>query len=164
MTGTAKTLVLYGTASADTESTVIPTERGTDWPAKIISQLSWSPDGTEILFVSDGVHAIQTDTGHVRTLVDGSMRTTRAAWSPDGQQVAIHHPGYQILTLARDGSDARIVMELPVDATSFSNGNAAINRSPVGSPRLSKTASLSWVSVITLPIVAYSCLGALRRT
>ena len=77
--------------------------------------------------MSDGVHAIQTDTGHVRTLVDGSMRTTRAAWSPDGQQVAIHHPGYQILTLARDGSDARIVMELPVDATSCSNGNTIYN-------------------------------------
>ena len=77
--------------------------------------------------MSDGVHTVQTDTGHVRTLVDGSMRTTRAAWSPDGLRVAIHHPGYQILTVERDGSDARIVMELPVDATSCSNGNAIYN-------------------------------------
>ena len=102
------------------------------WSARIISQLSWSPDGAEILFVSDGVHTVQTDTGHVRTLVDGSMKTTRAAWSPDGLRVAIHHPGYQILTVARDGSDARIVMELPVDATSCSNGND-IFRSPKSS-------------------------------
>ena len=94
------------------------------WPARIISQLSWSPDGTEILFVSDGVHTVHTDTGQQRTLVDHSMRSTRAAWSPDGRRVAIHHPGYQILTVAHDGSDARIVMELPVDATSCSNGQA----------------------------------------
>ena len=96
-------------------------------PARSISQLSWSPDGAEILFVSDGVHTVQTGIGQLRTLVDGSMRSTRAAWSPDGLRVAIHHPGYQILTVARDGSDARIVMELPVDATSCSNGNAIYN-------------------------------------
>ena len=98
--------------------------RHNHWPARIISQLSWSPDGAEILFVSDGVHIVQTGTGQLSTLVDGSMRSTRAAWSPDGLRVAIHHPGYQILTVARDGSDARIVMELPVDATSCSNGQA----------------------------------------
>ena len=102
-------------------------ERGTGWPAKIISQLSWSPDGAEILFVSDGVHTVQTGTGQLRTLVDGSMRNTRAAWSPDGRLVAIHHPGYQVLTVASDGSDARIVIESPVDATSCANGNAIYN-------------------------------------
>ena len=98
--------------------------RGNGWPSRIIAQLSWSPDGTEVLFVSDGVHTVHTDTGQLRTLVDASMSSTRAAWSPDGRRVAIHHPGYQILTVARDGSDARIVVELPVDATSCSNGQA----------------------------------------
>ena len=98
--------------------------RGNGWPSRIIAQLSWSPDGAEILFVSDGVHTVQTGTGQLSTLVDGSMRNTRVAWSPDGLRVAIHHPGYQTLTVARDGSDARIVMELPVDATSCSNGQA----------------------------------------
>ena len=97
---------------------------GGDWPARIISQLSWSPDGTEILFVSDGVHTVHTDTGQLRTLVKGFMRSTRAAWSPDGLRVAIHHPGYQILTVTLDEPHARFSMELPVDATSCSNGQA----------------------------------------
>ncbi len=93
-----------------------------------ISNVVWSPDGSEILFVSEGVHVIRPDGNGLRTLSGGSMRSTRAAWSPDGQRIVTHHPNYQIISVELDGSDMRTLMEIPVSTETCSNGSSVYRR------------------------------------
>jgi len=98
----------------------------------------WSPryrsDGSEILFVGmpdetrfSGVHALDPDTGVVRTIVEGTAaaEVSGAAWSPDGSRIAydVHDSRDPDATawvhvVASDGSgDKRL--EAPADVLSF---------------------------------------------
>ena len=85
-----------------------------------ISLVSWSPDGSDILFVSDGLHVVPSDGSAMgrlpitgwRFAVIGSI--VQAAWSPDGARIAIHYRDdrevdHQLLTMARDGTDVRLL-------------------------------------------------------
>ncbi len=86
-----------------------------------ISQVSWSPDGSEILiFSSSGVYVGSPDSSGLRNL-QASRWPGVVAWSPDGSRIAIYYPsnsfgrhhvrfGY-ILTIARDGTDIRLLAE-----------------------------------------------------
>ena len=99
-----------------------------------ISQVLWSPDGTELLFFANGAHLINIDGSNLRRLsppvLDGM-----AAWSPDGARIAVYEMGnaespqviwtaegrYRtlendegervLLTVARDGSDLQTLIE-----------------------------------------------------
>ncbi len=100
-----------------------------------ISQVSWSPDGSEFLFVAGGVYVVSADGSGLRRLLDQprvwwELRTnpvltsgigrTLAAWSPDGSRIAVYYPedredsfrgsGGQLFTIARDGTDLRILV------------------------------------------------------
>ena len=80
------------------------------YPAASISQVSWSPDGTEILFIApDGIHIVDLEDGGLRTLTNRNWESVGAAWSPDGERIAIYVPGEQFVTVARDGSDLRVL-------------------------------------------------------
>ncbi len=84
----------------------------------LYSSLSWSPDGTALLFASE--HA----QGHVVSARDGSILADIergwAEWSPDGSRIAVHdlpHRDFDfhafrvvLYTMARDGSDRRILV------------------------------------------------------
>ncbi len=97
-------------------------------PFTTVHELQWSPDGAEILFIDyGGVHTVPHDGGDTCTLMDETLesarielgdewpwvRETRAAWSPDGSTIAlrerVHREG-MILTISRDGSNARILL------------------------------------------------------
>ena len=104
---------------------------GADGPSTPISQVSWSPDGTEVLFVSDRVYVVGADGSDPRPLSPALPDTTlgldpndelrdvgavRVAWSPDGSRVAVYYPRREdysratrslLVTVAADGSDLR---------------------------------------------------------
>ena len=79
-------------------------EPGND--ATSISQVSWSPGGTELLFVYGDVYIVRPDGDGLSCLVPGRA-ATRAAWSPDGSRIAVRHLGSEVIILSRDGMALR---------------------------------------------------------
>ena len=84
---------------------------GADGPSAPIVQVAWSPDGSELLFVSDGVYVVGADGIGLRSLPVrrySEEGIIRAAWSPDGPRVAVYYPeGRVLLTVSREGKDLR---------------------------------------------------------
>ena len=99
-----------------------------------LSQISWSPDGTELLFFAHGAYLIRPDGSGLRR-VGPIIFAGIAAWSSDGTRIAVYdlpqhsHPSdiatvegsfilelqdsVLVFTVARDGSDLRILAQLP---------------------------------------------------
>lgn len=99
-----------------------------------IRQVEWSPDGSEILYVSDWIYLVRPDGSNRRRLnmpreieerlqpFTLSRRGDRqqqgdsddialVAWSPDGSRIAIHDPGRLLVTMNRDGTHNRIIYQ-----------------------------------------------------
>ena len=87
-----------------------------------IRQVEWSPEGEEILVVSEGIYFIKPDGSDQRRLeapralrgllgLEGRYGRGSVAWSPDGARIAIHNPGTLLVTMRRDGTDRRILYE-----------------------------------------------------
>ena len=75
-----------------------------------ISQVLWSPDGSEILFFSNESYLVRPDGGGLRRLgIPRHVPDARAAWSPDGSRIAIYFPNLQIVTVSRDGTELGMV-------------------------------------------------------
>ena len=68
------------------------------------NNISWSPDGSEMLF---GGYVIAADGSSMRELPGTGKH---ASWSPDGSRIAVYN-GLVTYTVARDGSDARMLVE-----------------------------------------------------
>ena len=83
--------------------------------------VSWSPDGAHILFVcEEGICVTDLDGNLVgqspAELIPEEGRP-QAAWSPDGERIAVRSPGkphanrsVALFTMARDGSDVEILV------------------------------------------------------
>ena len=78
---------------------------------KSISQVAWSPEGSTLLFVYGSVYVVSTDGDGLRCLAP-SWPDNTAAWSPDGDKVAIHRPGREISTMSSDGTDVRTLVQV----------------------------------------------------
>ncbi len=96
-------------------------------PSTSIYHVSWSPEGSELLFVSsDGTYVVEVDGDGLRRLslpkpaiLNRLHRAvdTQAVWSPDGSRIAIYfpvpvsrsYPEALILTMTRDGEDVRML-------------------------------------------------------
>jgi Tol biopolymer transport system component len=88
------------------------------------SHPAWSPDGTQIAFVSerDGnreiyvleIAAIEQRSGEPRRLTDDPAADMRPAWSPDGTQIAFNSErdgNWEIYLMGSDGENERRLTE-----------------------------------------------------
>ena len=89
-----------------------------------IYQVSWSPDGSELLFISNGVYVVSSegeDLRRISRVVPGRFSrfsgATLAAWSPDGSNIAVYHPDRELVTMDRNGKDQRILVKISNDGT-----------------------------------------------
>ena len=81
-----------------------------------ISQVTWSPDGEQILFIAEVARVVRPDGNGLRQLelpyeadLPGwSLRSLRAAWSPDSSRIAFYDGRNGIVTVDRDGTGVRI--------------------------------------------------------
>ena len=107
------------------------------WPGKeeeqleVIKRVNWSPDGSEILVVSQlstgasRLWTISPDGSEIRTvgLSEYSLQLVDAIWSPDGSRIAVRasfdwveprvysdDEDLTIMTLSRDGSDPQVMV------------------------------------------------------
>ena len=91
-----------------------------------VSQVLWSPDGSELLIASDSHYFIvERDGSNARRVelenpLDQAWRV--GAWSPDGARIALYVPGNpyenippQLYTVARDGTDLRTLVRADED-------------------------------------------------
>lgn len=101
--------------------------------------LSWSPDGNEILFGSRRLYVVAADGSALRTMAGPAVYDYHAAWSPDGSRIAVHdtyreywnaldddHYSYSLpalFTMARDGSDNRLLVSSKGWVPSPANGS-----------------------------------------
>ena len=84
----------------------------------LIGAPAWSPDGSEILFVSDGVYVAGPDGSGLRELGPGARTVAPhlAVWSPDGSRIAVlgdtglDDGQLVLLTMDRDGTDQHILV------------------------------------------------------
>ena len=90
-----------------------------------MGNLSWSPDGSQILF-EQFAHIVNLDGSPANNSVPseliqryGSITPTLAAWSPDGSKIAIRtenseewrYPPVVVYVMNRDGSNPRVLAE-----------------------------------------------------
>ena len=102
---------------------------GPDNSIELINQVSWSPDGSEILFVYrdingtsyyNGIYVVRPDGSGLRSLHSRGTYIL-AAWSPDGSRIAVYDSATgrasfsRISTVSRDGTDLRVLVEADYD-------------------------------------------------
>ena len=75
-----------------------------------IGNLSWSPDGSELMWGANPVSVMNADGSNVRQIVTEPGQHY-SSWSPDGSRIAIHSPQSPIVlfTMGRDGTDRQIL-------------------------------------------------------
>ena len=83
---------------------------GSDGPNQPISQVSWSPDGSELLIIAGGIYVLNLEGNGLRPLLT-DYGTAQAAWSPDASRIAVYYPGKDLITISRNGTDLRVVAE-----------------------------------------------------
>ena len=105
------------------------------------THLDWHPDGSEILVTALRLFTITPDGTEVRRLAEPnpSRLFTKATWSPDGSELAAHiwqfdplntiHQ-FQVITIARDGSEARTLAVLPLTGKYYSTVTDMLNPNP----------------------------------
>ena len=87
-----------------------------------VTQVTWSPDGEEILFIATGVYTVRPDGSGLRRIdpfvdpnyiapnlfTSDSPLVARAAWSPDSSQIALYDGRDMVVVVNRDGTGVRI--------------------------------------------------------
>jgi dipeptidyl aminopeptidase/acylaminoacyl peptidase len=110
---------------------IVPIDRGDPWPLTAVSGRDsnprWSPDGTQVAFISDRsgekqVWVISPNGGEARQLTSGALAPSELAWSPDGRWLAV--VGKPQRPPGADDSDVRVISRLryKLDGEGFWDG------------------------------------------
>lgn len=102
---------------AETELPVPLSAHDLVWPGKHPSDLSWSPDGSELAYsFGPNVWVLHVATGESREIFTdcGPWSLCELAWAPDGTTIAVAHQGV-LETIAPDGTHGT-TLSLDVDA------------------------------------------------
>ncbi len=97
--------------------------RGSEGSSAVpVTHLHWSPDGSRLLIVADGITVIEQDGGNPRQIVASHVGTgALAKWSPDESRIAVYQRQFfedegrrvlftaHLFTVAPDGSDLRLL-------------------------------------------------------
>ena len=110
---------IYVTNADGSEATSLSPDPPTDWTRRTEESPKWSPDGTQILFLSDregpvvNLYLMNADGSNVTRLTDEGVH--QAAWSPDGSHIAFARyttteenrrcPNSEIHMMNADGND-----------------------------------------------------------
>ncbi len=74
----------------------------------------WSPDGSRLaVLISGRLEVVEADGSGQRTVASDVL--SRVSWSPDGRRLAFvrrHDQGAQLVTIATDGSDERVLQSI----------------------------------------------------
>lgn len=89
----------------------------------VVVTVSWSPDGSKLLYTCDtGVCVVGVEDRLVIELTEGDEEIILAAWSPDGNRIAIYTQGdfygghpIQVYTVTSNGTDRRDLIHLDAD-------------------------------------------------
>ncbi len=83
--------------------------------------VSWSPSGSELLFLSDDLYTISLMGKDLRRVFQANNRSisseTIAEWSPDGSRIAVYHPDRELTIMDRDGTQERTLVVISDDGT-----------------------------------------------
>ncbi len=100
-----------------------PLWRGDEGSSAVpVTHLHWSPDGSRLLIVADGITVMEKDGGNPRQIVASRVGTgALAKWSPDGSRIAVYQRQFfedegrrvlltaHLFSVAPDGSDLRLL-------------------------------------------------------
>jgi TolB protein len=85
--------------------------------------LSWSPDGTQIVFVSRGnnwdIYVVNADGTNLRRLTNTPADNVQPVWSPEGTKIAFaskRFGNWQIYVMNADGTNLRRLTNIPAGA------------------------------------------------
>lgn len=84
---------------------------------KDLTELEWSPDGTQIAYADGGsVYEVRVDGGERSLLADSLEDVIDIKWSPDGSQIMVRDHDYgesrdRLRVMNADGSDLHLLLE-----------------------------------------------------
>lgn len=78
------------------------------------SNPAWSPDSREIAFVGAGIHVIDLDGSHLRSLRTEHIYAIEPAWSPDGSEI-VFSQGVDLAVMKADGFSRHAITHLRVN-------------------------------------------------
>jgi len=122
---------------------------------------AWSPDGTQIAFLSrrDGNYEIYTmnaDGTDQRRVTDNPAEDSDPAWSPDGEWLAF--------VSQRDGADEIYIMQADGSSPRPLTGNGAQNWSPTWQPSEAAVPHANtWIRKFEDPTTAHFSISPSRR-